>query len=990
MFPERQVVSASVNLKWDPNTVAMNSDSNTGVGQFINSLTGSTASVTLSDPYMTGVAWAALFDSAAAYTTSRHAAANNIMLPACGEGESPASGKCVPYVEIEDQNIDTTTFGSFAHILIYYHYDVAGTRFGLTTYFRLQGFSIEHGKSYPRVNLQGIHPQTVVFNQNLVNFQMEENKTLEENLKDIVEKYDYKATFCTDPTQSDTKRYVMPKGFKERGVTGGEILKKYLDSVGGTYLSLPTKEFANKISLCTRANINQGCSVFYLGKGLYEGYNLSGQVPQTLSNLNAEFGYYRGLGYEYDRDSVEEVEYEINDIYPERRREKLKEAKTSLTSFPEQFSVYEKRFMDNLSNSGLVWMSSGPKVKTEKKQKINLYGVNVSGGKPIAFLDGKVVAAPRDNNGLILIATNYFIRFCQKGNKAPCQNRVILQETINLTISGEIKVGTEVGINQELGTSAEEYTRFILDGVNRVTISPEIVWKYAVPSKELTEEERKNIKLRTNESTPSGPSPGGSGSNNVIGKVGNTGYSTAPHLHAQYYPSTKSISREDLEGIIEIGGKPPSQWPVTSAYGVQRENGPHGGVDLGSSGVNINNQPITLLEGKVVTTGSDSRSGNFVVIDTSRGQMLLAHLADGSTAGATGVNVGSGSRAATGIRGGPAVNGAIINTEFKGVPRALRIIPGRTILSFITRYDEWVERGRPSDIDPGVWLPERFSKWFVQSVNYNWNQGDLRVALQGITDWGNLTAKADSPSFDEYLSVSGFNKTKDYYGYIRSLGDLCWKLASGKTSCEERCEDAENIGNFLRAPTDGSSPSIDSTFTASQCTYEGTAYRDKRAEIEQIMGAMRSIGVNTREAYAGVVGNLLKESGAQFNRHRLARPGSGCSRSPRGTEWPDLWPSAYGIAQWCGSRQDNLIKKYGRDATFGQQMQFMLEEIKSGRDVFSSSGRRDSFSDAMNAAKTPEEAALVFNDYFTKGDPAGRGGIARDVYDGLKCARISP
>jgi hypothetical protein len=185
-------------------------------------------------------------------------------------------------------------------------------------------------------------------------------------------------------------------------------------------------------------------------------------------------------------------------------------------------------------------------------------------------------------------------------------------------------------------------------------------------------------------------------------------------------------------------------------------------------------------------------------------------------------------------------------------------------------------------------------------------------------------------------------------------------------------------------------PDVDSNFPASQCTYEGTAYKSKKAEIEQIMGAMRSAGVNTREAYSGVVGNLLKESGAQFNRHRLANPGRGCANSPKGTKWRDLWPSAYGIAQWCGPRQDNLIEKYGRDATFGQQIQFMLEEIKAGRDVFSKSGRRDSFADAMNSAKSPEEAALIFNDYFTKGDPAGREGIARDVYDGLKCERINP
>jgi Pyruvate/oxaloacetate carboxyltransferase len=70
VFSEKQVASVSVNLKWDANNITRNMDGNTEAGQFANALTGSTASVTLSDPYMTGIAWAALFDSAAAYGNS--------------------------------------------------------------------------------------------------------------------------------------------------------------------------------------------------------------------------------------------------------------------------------------------------------------------------------------------------------------------------------------------------------------------------------------------------------------------------------------------------------------------------------------------------------------------------------------------------------------------------------------------------------------------------------------------------------------------------------------------------------------------------------------------------------------------------------------------------------------------------------------------------------------------------------------------------------
>jgi hypothetical protein len=223
----------------------------------------------------------------------------------------------------------------------------------------------------------------------------------------------------------------------------------------------------------------------------------------------------------------------------------------------------------------------------------------------------------------------------------------------------------------------------------------------------------------------------------------------------------------------------------------------------------INNQPIELLNGSVVDSNSEpSGYGNYVVINTPKGKILLGHLADGTRAPATGTQIGTGSKVGTGVQTAPTSLGAELTTSFRGIPRALRIIPGRTILSFITKYDEWVEQGRPASIDPGIWIAGRFSRWFVKDVNYQWGQGDLRVSLSGITDWGNLTSRLNTPTFEEYLAASGFKETKDYYGYIRSAGDLCWKLKSGKTSCEELCADAQLFQNYLRAGQDQADPSV--------------------------------------------------------------------------------------------------------------------------------------------------------------------------------------
>jgi len=921
VFEERQIQSMRVNL------VANFSDIVKNDGGFATQLfnrEANTCVVTLSDPYLDGVAWTSLNEInsfTGLGTAANQDALTGFLKRKCKPGESPAKG-CFPYALIDSQGSESnlaTTERSKPTLVLTLWYVIGGDKnqvIETTFYFDLVSTNIKHGISgEPTVTLSGRNAYDVKFQQNLQPTFFDQGKNWVDEFNEKLF-YDAEGFKVEDVCSDSAEEVKMDRVYRVNNLTPAEILNKFMSTKPGSQvLSLPTKEFANKIQICTKAdNLCYGSTVFYLGKGLYEQYKISAQIPTSDVGRNS-----KAAPPKIEGPKGPDTTYSVSIPDPETTANQLKDVSADAsTVFAPQFVGVEDYSTTD------IWKGSGNKetFKIEKLEKVAAYG-DAKG--PIAYYGGEVLNVNNEEKS-VRIKSNFYIQYCDSNDK--CNRATLYQEykklsSISVKETDKLAVNASIGEIESGDPQEVSKTKFYvqLSTGEEVVMDPSSIQSMiSVYKGDSDKENEEEAPTDGNEDL----------AKKIVARVGWTG-SVVPagengtHLHTEWRPNSRSISRADVEKYIELG----SSYSVTGSYGEDRGNRKHAGIDFGGMEPGT---PIYLKGGATVAnavtvckngdTNCSGGFGNNLLINTPEGQMLLAHLQPGSID--EGIPEWDGGRSvATASNSGAAKNGnqqtssdqnsTKISTSIKGIPKALRILPGRTILSFISDYDRWIENGKSSDIDPNVWIPEKYKNWYIDKIEYNWDRGDLRVKINGYVPWLLQNKGLDAvPNWNTHKENKGYS---DYYDYMRSGGDLCYINKNNKDSCSECSKTRQS------ALADGSSAEeINSSFAKGKFTYTGS----NQQAVQSLINASEAAGVKSNIGQAAIVGNAQKESFASLDPTAVGDNGT-----------------ALGVFQWRADRQDNLRALGNAPLSRDQQMRWFVKEMQNYPDLVNYLNRND-------------------------------------------------
>ena len=957
VFEERQIQSLNVTLAVNYANGITNTRGNiTNGGVFEQE--GNTCRVTINDPYLDGVAWQSLNDINDLSGLGSKANLDGLagyLKRKCGVGEDPAKTGCFPYSLIDSGEVVERPFPVLIATM---WYTIGGGENQIvesTYYFDVVNTAISHGTSgEPQVTLSGKNPFDIRFQQNL-------QPTFFDQGKNWVDEFNKKMFFkpggfeVEDICSDSAEEVKMDRVYRVNNLTPREILNKFMETKPGSQVvSLPTKEFANKIQICTKADsFCYKTGVFYLGKGLYESYKIDSKIPRNTLQRNLRIA---PDNIEGPKEDVTTYTVSIPD--PKTTKEQIKDlSKDAISAFETQF-VDVENYSTPVTIRGIL--EGANTLKIEKLANVSPYG---DAKAAVAYYGGEVLNVDKENKSL-KIKSKFFVQYCNEEDKC---NRATLYQEYRKLKSISVKENEVLNLNKKVGEiessdpQKKSKTRFyiVLTSQEEVTLVPSSIPGLISTSEGKTDAERED------EAPTDGANVG-----DKIGEIGSTGRSTGPHIHAEWEPTARNITEADVRKYVRIGG------PVvrTSAYGNRKdpETGQqafHSGVDLaGAEGTPLFVQGgATIRDADRGVLDPDGYGYN-VEINTPEGVMRLSHLkagsipkeikdVDGARGGYTERTSSNSGAAKNGNQAGSADKNAInITTEFKGVPKALRILPGRTVLSFVTDYDRWITSGKSSSIEPGVWIAEKYKSWYIGKVEYAWERGDLRLKVNGYLPWA-YQKNLDGVSVQGWQEHKSYKGYKSYYDYIRSAGDLCYLYPDGKNSCTECTKTRDQAG----VNSDTRASAVNSSYAKGSFTYTGS----NRDAVQSLINAADAAGVKSNIGQAAIVGNAQKESFARLDPTAIGDGGA-----------------SLGVFQWQGSRRTALeeyARQLGTSPTDREtQMKFFVNELKKYPGLINYLNRNDI---------TLDQAVREFGGvYLRPGNPvySDRNAFAQNILNGLK------